>query len=322
MPESPLLVVGEVHTALLQSARAVPLRLAEGLVGQPGSGRPDISQRPIMHVGSPEVLTGIDCRLANRTGARTRGVGTVAGRVSITGGLLLQGSARLRISISPEGRRLGWSHYLARPGHVEIVGKGDAQDLADGFVAEERDPQTLDVGSIAARLVNGVQRSDGIDHRAPLKAARTTLRWAALPAADPGGADVRFAIERRGMRTLIIRCDPADLGAIGDFCDDVALHDWLLTTLLHLVEDGQSAVTDELTRIARLRPAVEHLLHLWMPRARLGDSVAQMWGFLDERPGLVRQWRSCVDRIRDQLALDTLTMLVRRGQPGPHGEDS
>ncbi|MFI5915454.1 SCO2521 family protein [Dactylosporangium sp. NPDC051541] len=322
MSEAPLLAMGEVHTALLQSSQAVPLNLAAGLVGQPGGEQVRVYHRPIAHAGSPDVLTGIDCRLPTRTGTKSRGVGTVAARVSITGGHLLQSTARIRISTGPQNRRLGWSHYLTRPGHVELVGKGDAQDLADGFTAEERDPQTLDLGSVAARLLNAVQRSDRLDRRAPLKAARTTLRWVALPAADPSEVGGQFAIERGGQRTLVVRCDPADLGVVGDFCDDVALHDWLLATLLHLVEDGRNAASDDLARIARVRPAVEHLLHLWMPRARLTDAVSQLWRGLDDRPGMTRQWRSCVDRIRDQLTLGTLAQLAGRAGPEPQGEGS
>ncbi|WP_432983567.1 SCO2521 family protein [Dactylosporangium sp. CA-233914] len=317
-----IVALGEVHTALLQNSQAVPLSFAEGLVGQPGGEQVRVRQRPIAHTGSPDVLTGIDCRLPTRTGAKSRGVGTVAGRVTITGGHLLQSSARVRVVTGGGGRRLGWSHYLARPGHVELIGKGDEHDLADGFISVEREPRTLDLGSIAARLLNAVQRSDDLDHKAPLKAARTTLRWAALPVADADETDVRFAIERGGLRTLIVRCEPADLGVVGDFCDDVALHDWLLATLLHLVEDGRNAVPDDLARIARLRPAVEHLLHLWMPGARLTDSVAQLWRGLEDRPGLTRQWRSCVDRIRDQLTLGMLAHLAGRAGPGPQGEGS
>ncbi|WP_432833789.1 SCO2521 family protein [Dactylosporangium sp. CA-092794] len=300
---------------MLQSSAALPVNLAEDLVRQPGGERVRRSLRPIAHVASPDVLTGVDCRLPSRSGTRSRAVGTVAGRVSITGGHLVQGSARFRLSAGAQGRRLGWSHYLARPGHVELIGKGDAQDLADGLVAEERDPQTLDLGSIAARLLNAVQRSDLLDRRAPMKAARTTLRWVALPAADAAEAGARFAIERRGLRTLVVRCDPADFADVGDFCDDVAVHDWLLATLLHVVEAGPSG--DHGARIERLRPAVEHLLHLWMPQARLTDAISGLWDSLERRPGLARQWRSCVDRIRDQLTLGTLETLVQRARGEP-----
>src|SRR4051812_14366177 len=113
----PLLALGEVRTALLQSSRAVPSSLAEQLVGLIEGDQIRVSLCPIMHVESADVLTGVDCRLPTRTGTKARGVGTVAGRVSITGGHLLQASARLRLFPSPERRRVGWSHYLARPGH-------------------------------------------------------------------------------------------------------------------------------------------------------------------------------------------------------------
>jgi len=313
LSESPLLAVGEIHTALLQNSRALALGDAEDLIARPSGEAVRRSLRPIMHVGSPDTLEGVDCRLPMPDGARSRGVGTVSGRVGLTGGHVVQASVRARLSSAPLGRRMGWSHYLARPGQIEIIGKGRAQDLADGFVTERLSPDVLDLGSIAARLLGGVQRSLLLDHRAPMKAARTTLRWVALPVADAAQTGIHFSIEARGLRTLAIRCLAADLDAVSGLAEDVALHDWLLVTLLYLLEEGYARdVDDDSTRIGRLRPAVRHLLHLWMPRARLTSSLADLWHTLDDRPGLTRQWRACVDRIRDQLALSTLDLLARQ----------
>jgi hypothetical protein len=311
LSELPLLAVGEVHTALLQNSHALAQRFAEELIAGPGGGPVRRSLRPITHIGSPEVLEGVDCQLPTRSGARCRGVGTVAGRVSLTGGHILQASVRAGLSSAPLSRRQGWSHYLARPGQLEIIGKGKAQDLADGFVAERLGSGALDLGSVAARLLAGLQRSILLDHRAPLKAVRTSLRWVALPVTEPTQVGVRFAIEKGGLRTLMVRCRPGDLHSVGDFCDDVALHEWLLGTLLQLVEDGYRGAGDDQIRVGRLRPGVQHLLHLWMPRARLTGALAELWRGLDDRPGLTRQWSSCVDRIRDQLALSTLDLLAR-----------
>jgi hypothetical protein len=311
LSDTPLLALGETHTALLHSSLPLTLVAAERLVGLDRGERVRVSQRPIAHVASTAVLTGVDCRLPTRTGAKAHGVGTVAGRVSITGGHVLQASARIGLAASSQPYRRAWSHYLARPGCVELIGKADLTDLADGFIAEARHPDVLDLGSVGARLILGVQRSSDLDHRAPLKAARAKLRWAARPALDPDLVGARFTIERNGLRTLVVWCDPADLDAVGDFCDDVALHDWLLTTLLHMIEDGHGGAPEDRALVERLRPVVTHLLHLWMPEARLTPTVAQLWRSLDVRPGFTRQWRSSVDRIRDQLTLSTLALFGR-----------
>jgi hypothetical protein len=56
---------------------------------------------------------------------------------------------------------------------------------------------------------------------------------------------------------------------------------------------------------------VEHLLHLWMPGARVDRSLAPLWDVLEREPGFTRQWRTLVRRIRDQLALLQVAPLLR-----------
>jgi hypothetical protein len=62
--------------------------------------------------------------------------------------------------------------------------------------------------------------------------------------------------------------------------------------------------------LQRLIPAIDHLLHLWMPAARGGDEAAAVWDALERRPGFSRQWSSLVFRIRDQLSVGTMTALA------------
>jgi hypothetical protein len=64
--------------------------------------------------------------------------------------------------------------------------------------------------------------------------------------------------------------------------------------------------------VQRLRPAVEHLLHLWMPAARGDEAGAALWAGLERRPGLARQWDALVHRVRDQLALGAIAALSDR----------
>ncbi|GAA0731616.1 SCO2521 family protein [Dactylosporangium roseum] len=322
MLESPsagaFLVLGEVHTALLQSSAALPVNACERLVRLIGGERIRRFERPIVHVASPSVLTGVDCRLATRDGAKVRAIGTVESRVAITGGHLLQASSRVCLEPSAARRRLPWSHYLTRPGRAEVIAKRlDAEDLAQSFVQGElradHDDTVLDLASVTTRLVDEVQQSSALDRRAPLRAGRTKLRWAAV-VAEGAVRGPSLVVESGGVRTLVVQCRAVDVDTIGDFSDDVALHDWLLTTLLHVIESSRMGNDDHAKVMARLRPAVEHLLHLWMPEARLSrDEVgAQLWRSLENRPGMSRQWRSCVDRIRDQLALNTIALFGER----------
>jgi hypothetical protein len=86
----------------------------------------------------------------------------------------------------------------------------------------------------------------------------------------------------------------------------------LLTALLHMIERSRIGIDAQTAVVARLRPAVEHLLHLWMPGARVHESTAAMWSIIENRPGLSRQWQASVNRIRDQLALSSITLLSER----------
>jgi hypothetical protein len=318
------LVLGEVHTALLQSSTALPAAACERLVGLVGGERVSRFERPIAHVASPSVLTGIDCRLAARSGVKTRGIGTVESRASMTGGHVVQGAARVQVVRGWANRRLPWSYYLARRGRVEAVGRASWDDLAFGFVdladqAACREPTgahpdqaaVLDLGGASARMVDALQRSPMIDRRAPFRAGRTRLRWAAVGIDADQPATVRFSDDSGELRTLVVHW-PGDVNQVAGFSEDLALHDWLLTTLLRLIDRSRLGIDDRGVAVARLRPAVEHLLHLWMPAARLDEAVAACWVGLERRPGLGRQWQAAVNRIRDQLALSATALLGER----------
>jgi hypothetical protein len=93
------------------------------------------------------------------------------------------------------------------------------------------------------------------------------------------------------------------VSAIVDLCEDLALHDWLLTALLSIIEQSQIGVEQPAQSVLRLRPAVDHLLHLWMPAARLRGVPVLAWDALESRPGLSRQWDASVRRVRDQMAM-------------------
>ena len=61
--------------------------------------------------------------------------------------------------------------------------------------------------------------------------------------------------------------------------------------------------------VLALRPAVDHLLHLWMPYAHVDCSLLHLWDVLERDPGFTRQWQNLVQRIRDQLAVQAVPLL-------------
>ncbi len=152
----------------------------------------------------------------------------------------------------------------------------------------------------------------------------------ALTACRRGGALERFTLAEDELRTVRLRV-PEDIPAadLAGLCEDLALHDWLLTTLVRVL-DGirlgpaapgtwpRTAGDGELPPTVRaLRPAVDHLLHLWMPRARVSGRLAPLWEALEERPGFTRQWLALVQRVRDQLTLHAIPPVHREVEPAP-----
>jgi len=304
--EGPALLLGEVRTGLLQHSVELPgtaaARLLDLRPGEPVRS----SERPNAQVLSPDLLTGVDCPLPTASRRTTRGIGTVLSRAVLTEGRVLQASVRTRIAAVEATRRLPWSHYLARPGTVELTGRAEADELAEGHLAVEPG-DALDLGALAERLLTDVQGPAGLDRRAPFKSRRTRLRWTAVRAdlagEPPGG---RLTVENDTLRTLRLTLDRIDPAEVTAFCEDLALHDWLLSTLGRLIERSGLGSDTGPGPVLRLRPAVNHLMHLWMPGARVARPLAPLWDGLETRPGFTRQWSASVQRIRDHLALQAV----------------
>jgi hypothetical protein len=211
---------------------------------------------------------------------------------------------------SDANRRLPWSHYLSRPGIIETLGKTDRADLASGFLTAKQAPASLDLGAISGRVMDMVQRSAELDRSPPFKVARTRLRWVvAVDAAEPDASRARFTIDSATVRTLRLTVATDDLLAAVELCEDLALHDWLLTVLLEMIERSRIGANSRPQVVDRLRPAIDYLLHLWMPTARLKESMLPLWGSLERQPGFTKQWEASVNRIRDQVALSTIVQL-------------
>lgn len=306
-----MLTIGEVRTCLLQNTAAANLsEVAELLRLEPGE-RVRISERPVAYAVSPARLTGMDCPLPAASGTRVRGVGTASARTTLTGGRILQGSVFARVERGTSDRRLPWSHYLATPGVIQSSGRFDPDDVTTGFLTDPVPDRTVDLGSVSEQVIRRVQAGSLLDHVTPFKARRTRLRWVAGAGSPVYG---EFTIADDSLRTFTISADAAPIQSIVELCEDLALHDWLLTTVLRIVDRSQIGASTRENVLKRLRPAIDHLLHLWMPGARVDDALRGIWNDLDRRPGFTPQWHATVARIRDQLSMATFERL---GQPRP-----
>jgi len=305
-----MLILGEVHSGLLQNrgplssdnaAQVLELVLGEAVL---------VSERPIPFVQSPSTLVGVDCGLAVTAGKPMRAIGTVTAQASLAGGHVVQASAHATVTGTDRTHRMPWSYYLARPGVLETAGREPGIEVAEAFLVAGPAPDTLDLGAIAARVADQVQATETLDRKSKIKVVRTRLRWAAEADDADRPARVEFGVDTDGFRTLRLRTGPiaaADLLAV---CEDVALHDWLLTALIELVRKSALGVIPRRDALERLVPAIDYLLHLWMPAARLGGDVLQIWEALERRPGFTRQWEMLIRRIRDQLSVGAVTALV------------
>ncbi|WP_151773147.1 SCO2521 family protein [Streptomyces abyssomicinicus] len=317
--EGAVLLCGEVRTCLLPAHQALDIRAAAQLLRLRADERVLVSERPNLYARSPDTLTGVDCPLPSATGAKVRAVGAVAVRGTLTEGRVLQTSARLGLTARGPDHRRPWGHYLVRPGTLEPFGRLPREAVAEGVLAGARRGE-LDVGLIADGLLTVLLRHPLLDQHPPFKSRPTRLRWTALPAAPgaPGPSIERLTLAEDELRTLRLRVPPgADPAEVAGLCEDLALHDWLLTTVVRLLDGSRLGSADGTAVVRALRPAVDHLLHLWMPRARLEPSLAALWDALEERPGFNRQWQVLVRRIRDQLALHAVPALHQEAVMAP-----
>lgn len=312
-----MLTLGEVHTGLLLNSTSVPPERCSDILTLLLGEQTPRADRPVAYTASPRLLTGVDCHLPAASGARPRVVGTVASHAVVTGGQILQGCAFTHVTAGTANRRLPWSYYLAQPGTVETIGRADPPDVAAGFLdAPSGDASTLDLGAVGTRMMDTVQRRPGLDRRPPLRAARTRLRWL-VESQERAPAQVSLTVQSPELRTLRLVVRAAELPEAIALCEDVALHDWLLSTLIRELERSRPGAGDAAWTVRALTPAIRHLLHLWMPAARLAGTTAALWDALDGRAGLSRQWQVSVARIRDEVSLSMLSGLGALAASGP-----
>lgn len=313
------LTIGEVHTGLLLTSAAVQADTAAGLLSVLPGSSVRTRERPVRHAWSPEVLTGVDC-LAPVAGQReVRLVGTSATRLSLTDGHIVQAGTHATLRHEPTGRRRPWGHYLAQPGVLEVLGNVPQDRLVTGFLTGPASARVLDLGAVNFRALAAIQRSTQLDHNPPFHSRRTRLRWSAEFAENR--QEMVFTLGADGLRTVRLRTKEPDPRALADFCADLALHDWLLSALVGLVDRAVARSRPAAELIDMLRPGIDHLVHAWMPAAHVKRTLTGIWQDFDLRSGFSLQWQKTVQRIRDQLsvgiieALQPLTEPRRRSEP-------
>lgn len=315
---SPSLLYGEISTGLLRHSGQLSQSEAEKVLSLMPGERVLTALRPITRVISPVLLTGVDCLLPTASGAQLRGIGTVVTKASIIGGKILQSSSHGTLQPSAAKRRLTWSHYLGQPGVLELLGRPRYTDIVRTLDEEpSRNNGCLDLSAMNKRVVNKVQTSELLDRRMPLRVPGTRLRWACeFVTPGSGRQAIRFVLLNEAhttdaLRSLSLQVDELEVqpDSIVAFCEDLARHDWLLTVLLRIIEREHSQTTDLDRSATRLAPAVEHLLHLWMPVTPSDPHLQGLWNRLEKSSGLSRQWDTSVQRVRDQLAVRVFSLL-------------
>jgi hypothetical protein len=307
------LTIGEVHTGLLLTSTAVPVDTALELLAIVPGGSVRTRQRPIRYYWSPEVLTGVDCAAPLVERHEVRIVGTPATRLSLTDGRIIQAGTHATLRQDSAGRRRPWSHYLAQPGVLELLGKASDESLATGFLRGPATATALDLGAVNVRTLATIQRSERLDRNPPFRGRLTRLRWSAET--SNGEQEIIFTLGADGLRTVRLRAPEPNPRALADFCADLALHDWLLSTLLDIVDRAVARNRPAAELVSILRPGIDHLVHAWMPAAHVSTALGRIWQELDLGSGFSLQWQKTVERIRDQLSVNLIEALQPSTEP-------
>jgi hypothetical protein len=307
------LTIGEVHTGLLLTSTAVSTEAAKALLAILPGESVRTRQRPVRYAWSPEVLTGVDCFAPIAGRKEVRVVGTPATQVSLTDGHIVQARTHATFRHEPTGRRRPWAHYLAQPGVLEVLGTASEEKLATGFLSGPAALAALDLGAVNLRTLAAIQRNTKLDHNPPFHTRHTRLRWSAEVAGDR--QEMVFTLGANGLRTARLRTEEPDPRALADFCTDLALHDWLLSALLELVDRAVARRRPTVEVIDLLRPGIDHLVHTWMPAAHVSKTLSEIWQDFDVKSGFSLQWQKTVQRIRDQLSVGIIEALQPLAEP-------
>lgn len=309
----PMAAFGAVRTGLLPHSRPLNPEAVDTLLALVPGRQVASRKRPVALAMSPAVSVGVDCKLAIPP-RFVRGVGTVATSAVVVGGRILQSSARTLVAASAHDRRRPWSHYLSRAGVVEILSRLDDDSvtppaLAEGFLTEYAGAGTVDLPSVSERLMSTVRMSPLLDQGIPMRSGTTLMRWAAF-VGDVSEPSVAFTLERDQRRTVRVAVgSERQLTAAQRFCEDLAVHDWLLTIAGDTLERAARFPSNSAESIGELIPLLEHLMHLWMPGAHTAEPLRPLWDQLETDPGFSRQWHALLGHVRDRIAIKALGYL-------------
>ncbi|MCM6774225.1 SCO2521 family protein [Nocardia sp. CDC159] len=310
---TPLVVLGEVRTCLLPSAAALSRDEARELLTLMPGRAVRWRERPGTLAISPTSAVGVDCDLPLDAGA-ARIVGTVATRVTLVGGRVLQSSAHTQVVRAAERRRQTWSHYLSQKGVTEVINRISDREateiaLAEGYLADGQRPGTLDLASISERLLARIRADARLDQAPPMQAGTTRLRWTAR-IGRRAGQTVRFHVDDDVTRSVRVTVrEEAHLAAAQRFCEDLAAHDWLLTITAAAFEEADRFAASSRERLDILAPLLQHITGLWMPGAHTPPSLRALWKEIQTEPGFSRQWSTLTDRLRDNVSVAMLDAL-------------
>lgn len=320
-PSTPLVVLGEIRTCLLPHSMTLDGQTTDELLATVAGATVLRRERPGPLAFSPRRATGVDCHLgwgATAT-ATARVVGTVASSVVLVGGRLVQLSSHTTVVRAQQKRRRPWSHYISRVGVTEVIGEvpdhsAAHRELVAGYFAPPG-PNTLDLASICARHLDDLRSSPLLDQRPQLRAPTTRLRWTAVVGGNAGPA-VSLRLEDELCRALRVTVREAtDLPDALRLCQDIAVHDWLLTVIDARVRAAEGL--DDGQQVTVLAPVLEHLAHLWMPGAQVPAAMRAPWRDLQAAANFSKQWTARVEQV--QRRIEVATYYAARGA-SPSGD--
>jgi hypothetical protein len=257
--------------------------------------------RPVRRVVSPEQVTGVDCRLQVAREGRARAIGTVLSHAIVTNGRILQGSAHVALMGASSNERREWRHYLQRTGVAEVLGSPKPHNVMDGYLADTSLPaRGLDLASISDRIIEDVQGNDKLDHTTALRASTAIVRWAAT--LTPGSRPTVGIAKSDVPNTHTIRLEgtPGDLPMLIRFCEEFALHEWLLTTVQDvIVPRAEQEIARNGDPLDSLLFALNQVVPLWMPPTHLSPEMKTLWEAMESRTHYSRLFDRQVARIRD-----------------------
>ena len=135
--------------------------------------------------------------------------------------------------------------------------------------------------------MNNLQNSSMLDGKLPVACTRGSWRWA-FQCPGPGGRHLfRFKILKDGTRLMRLSAPGHDIADLMDLVEDMALHDWLLSTVEGIVERAELGSGPTEKMLIRVRPVIDHVLHHWMPGAQSNRICCHcgiaLTGFRDSR---------------------------------------